>query len=110
MPVPALLCKSPNRRRLHRRAFKSVFVNPPRPAPFKFYLSEREYAQTIGTTERMIRKWREQWKRTGYGPGVRPESFDGVHWRYAWEAVTQNTEGTWLNMLKADRSTPTRHR
>jgi hypothetical protein len=63
--MPTLARKN-HRRRLHRRAFKSVFVNPPRPAPFKFYLSEREYAQTIGTTERMIRKWREQWKRTGY--------------------------------------------
>jgi hypothetical protein len=42
--MSAFTCKNHNRRRLHRRAFKSVFVNPPRPAPFKFYLSEREYS------------------------------------------------------------------
>jgi hypothetical protein len=98
MPMPA--CNY-NRRRVHRRAFKSVFVNPPRPAPFKYFLDSREYARTIGCAVRQIRLWQAEWKQSGYGPGVEPIKINGAY-RYRWESVTQSTEGTFMELMRHD--------
>ena len=91
-------------RRIRRRAFRSVFVHPPRLAPFRYWLDAREYARTIGVTERTIALWLKEWKERGYGPGVKPILIDRVHYRYPWEAVTQNSEGTFLAMMKQSRA------
>jgi hypothetical protein len=92
-----------NDRRIRHRAFKSVFVHPPQPAPFKYFLDSREYARTIGCTERTIQLWRKEWLSRGYGPGVEPIKINCVY-RYPWESVTQSSEGTFLALMKKDRS------
>jgi hypothetical protein len=101
MPAPA--CKNYYRCKVHRRAFKSVLVNPPQPAPFRYWLDSRTYSKVLGVTERTIALWRKQWKERGYGHGVEPIKIDGVY-RYRWESVTQSSEGTFLDLMKKDRA------
>jgi hypothetical protein len=101
--MPVLTSNNYNPSKVHRRAFKSVFVNPSRPAPFKYFLTTDEYASTIGCLPGVIKLWRSQWIREGFGPGVEPIKIDREY-RYRWESVTQNTEGTFLALMKKDPS------
>jgi hypothetical protein len=89
-------------RRVRHRAFTSVFVHPPQPPVFRYFLNSREYARTIGCTDHTIRMWRSQWLRTGHGPGAPPVRIDGS-WRYRFDEITNAPEGeTFLDLMRRD--------
>jgi hypothetical protein len=100
-----MYCSKPRRandRRVRHRAFKSIFVNPPQTAPFRYFLDSREYAATIGCDVRQIRSWQSEWKKNGFGPGVEPVCIEGVH-RYRWDQITSAPEGsTFLDLMRRD--------
>jgi hypothetical protein len=86
---------------------RSVFIRQPRPAPFRYMLDMKELCETYGISLWTARKAKQQWLTQGYGPFARPIPIrDGnrVCWRYYWEEVTQNSDGTFLKLMKQDQA------